>query len=69
MDKLIYLMGGCLVGYDAVVIEIPDHGYVKDSFSGMDVRNICNLLGIGPLCLGPPVCPFWCALHRSRLTT
>ena len=44
-----------LVRDNAVVVEIPDNGQIKDSFAGLDVRAICYPFLIGTLCPELPV--------------
>ena len=44
-----------LVGHNAVIIEIPDHGQVKDALAGMDVGNIRDPLCVGTVSVELPV--------------
>ena len=39
-DQIHRLPGAGFVGYNAVVIEIPDHGQIQHALLGMDVGDI-----------------------------
>lgn len=44
------LLDRLLVRDNAVVVEGPGNGQIKDSFAGMDVRDICYPFLIGTFC-------------------
>ena len=49
-DKIYSLLCCSLVGHDAVVVQIPDHGQIQHTLLGVDVGNIRDPLGIGTVC-------------------
>ena len=54
-DQVHRLLGAGFVGHNAVIIEIPDHGQVKDALAGMDVGNIRDPLCVGTVSVELPV--------------
>ena len=49
------LLSSGLVGYDAVVVEIPDHGQIQYALLCVDVRNIRYPFAVGPVRMEPAV--------------
>ena len=45
-DEVHCLLCSGLVGHDAVVIQIQDHGQVQYTLFGVDVGNICDPLAV-----------------------
>ena len=45
-DEVYRLLCGSLVGHDAVVVQIPDHGQIQHALFGVDVGNIRNPLAV-----------------------
>ena len=45
-DKVDRLSGCCLICYNTVVIQIPDHGQIQYPFLGMDIGNIRDPLSV-----------------------
>ena len=41
-NKIDCLPGGRVVGHNAVVVQITDHGQMQYTFLGVDIRNICD---------------------------
>ena len=53
--KVNRLFCASLISDNAVIIEIPDHGQVKDALAGMDVGNIRDPLCVGTVSVELPV--------------
>ena len=55
------LLGICFVNrsgfisYDAVVIEVPDHGQAQYALHGMDVGDVRHPFAVGPVRMKVPV--------------
>ena len=43
------------VSYNAVVIEVPDHGQVQHALLGVDVRDVCYPFAVGFIRMKVPV--------------
>ena len=43
------------ISYDAVVIEVPDHGQIQYALLGMDVGDVCYPFTVGPVRMELPV--------------
>ena len=54
-DQIHRLPGAGFVGYNAVVIEIPDHGQIQHALLGMDVGDICYPFAVGLIRMKIPV--------------
>ena len=62
-DKVDCLLCSCLVGYDAVVIKISDHGQVQHTFLGVDIGNIRDPFGIWSICPKLPIQQILLLMH------
>ncbi len=49
------LLGSSLVSYDAVVVEVTDHGQIQHTLLGLDIRNIGYPFAVGSVCVKLPV--------------
>ena len=55
VSKIHRLLRSCLVGHNAVVVEIPDYGQVQYTLTGVDAGDICYPFAVGPVCMKRPV--------------
>ena len=49
------LLGASLVGDDAVVIEIPDHGQIQHALLGVDIGDVSHPFAVGLVRMELPV--------------
>ena len=50
-DQIYRLLRSRLISYNAVVIEIPDHGQIQYALLGVDVRDIRYPFSVRPICV------------------
>lgn len=62
-NKIYRLLCCSLVGHDAVVIQIPDHGQIQHPLLGVDIRNICDPFAVRSVSMELPFQQIFALVH------